>query len=288
MNNKVVGIVGAGTMGHGIALLFAQKGMTCVLVDSSSNALEVARSKIAQILNVAVAKKRFSEDESKNVSERIALRTDLKSCKEACLVIEAVPEVASLKKAVLTQIESVVGSDCLLASNTSCLSIDHLGQDLLYPERFLGLHFFNPAFKMPLIEIVVGKKTSTQCLQNANELAEKLGKRSIVVKNSPGFATSRLGLALGLEAIRMLESSVASAKDIDQAMKLGYGHPMGPLELTDLIGLDVRLNIAETLYTELNSPVFKPPELLKELVARGALGKKSGKGFYDYPEISDK
>ncbi|HXV75037.1 MAG TPA: 3-hydroxyacyl-CoA dehydrogenase family protein, partial [Candidatus Polarisedimenticolaceae bacterium] len=179
-------------------------------------------------------------------------------------------------------IERSVDDRTILASNTSSLSIDRIADATRLPRRVIGLHFFNPVHLMPLLEIVRGSRTADEIVERAIELGTTIGKQPIVVRDSPGFASSRLGLALGLEAMRMLEQGVASADDIDKAMTLGYRHPMGPLRLTDLVGLDVRLAIAEYLHRELGSDAFRPPEILRRMVARGDLGKKSGRGFYEW------
>jgi 3-hydroxybutyryl-CoA dehydrogenase len=181
----------------------------------------------------------------------------------------------------MAQIESVVADDCLIASNTSSLSITKISAGMNHPQRFLGMHFFNPVPLMALLEVVVGEQTDSVNCDLAVELSKRLGKEPIVVRDSPGFASSRLGVSIGLEAMRMLEDGVASAADIDKAMELGYRHPMGPLRLTDLVGLDVRLSIAENLYKKLGDR-FTPPQILRDMVAKGKLGKKSGEGFYTW------
>ena len=201
--------------------------------------------------------------------------------READLVIEAIPEDPTLKADLLAQVDVLTGAETITASNTSSISITKLSGWVERPDRFIGMHFFNPPHIMKLIEIVVGAETSEATVAEVRAVAEKMGKEPIVVKDVPGFATSRLGVAIGLEGIRMLEEGVASAEDIDQAMELGYNHPMGPLRLTDLVGLDVRLGIAEYLAQELG-PRFDPPKLLREKVEKGELGKKSGKGFYEW------
>jgi 3-hydroxybutyryl-CoA dehydrogenase len=195
--------------------------------------------------------------------------------------VEAVPEDASLKASLLGELEVAVGPATVIATNTSSLSIDELSSVLGHPERFLGLHFFNPVPASQLVEIVVGTATTAELVENARRWVAALGKTPVVVRDSPGFASSRLGLALGLEAVRMVEEGVASPEDIDAAMTLGYKHPVGPLRLTDLVGLDVRLGIAEYLASKLGDR-FEPPALLREMVAKGELGRKSGKGFYDW------
>jgi len=199
---------------------------------------------------------------------------------EADLVVEAVPEDVALKTTVFQQVESASPADAVLASNTSSILIGVLGAGLAAPERFLGLHFFNPVHIMRLVEVVRGPATDTEIYERAASWVGEIGKEAVRVNDAPGFASSRLGVLLGLEAIRMVEQGVASPADIDRAMELGYRHPMGPLRLTDLVGLDVRLGIAEYLEEALESPAFTPPELLRTMVREGKLGAKSGEGFY--------
>ena len=197
------------------------------------------------------------------------------------VVIEAVPEDLGLKQSIFQKVEEVIADDALLASNTSSIPISKLAADLKSPDRFVGMHFFNPVPIMALIEVIRGESTSDGAIDRTVDLAHRLSKEPIVVKDSPGFATSRLGLVIGLEAIRMLEDGVASAVEIDKAMELGYRHPMGPLKLTDLVGLDVRLAIAEVLHEQIGEQ-FRPPQLLREMVEKGHLGKKTGQGFHDW------
>ncbi|MGI9625221.1 MAG: 3-hydroxyacyl-CoA dehydrogenase family protein, partial [Longimicrobiales bacterium] len=198
------------------------------------------------------------------------------------LVIEAIPEVMDLKTKLFNDISGFVSDDAILATNTSSLSVTELSEAVTGPSRFLGLHFFNPVHIMSLVEVVRGRDTSEETLDRSLAWVRRLAKEPIVVRDSPGFASSRLGIALGLEAIRMVEAEVASPEDIDKAMELGYRHPMGPLRLTDLVGLDVRLGIAEYLHRTLGSEAFRPPGLLERMVEEGKLGKKSGQGFYDW------
>ena len=200
----------------------------------------------------------------------------------AGLVIEAAPEKIELKTDIFRQLDRSAAAETILASNTSSLPIGKIAAATGRPDRVIGMHFFNPVHIMPLLELVRGDETSQATLETALEVARRMAKDPIVVRDAPGFATSRLGVVLGLEAMRMLEQNVASAEDIDKAMTLGYRHPMGPLKLTDLVGLDVRLHIAEHLHAELGSDAFKPPEILRRMVADGRLGKKTGSGFYDW------
>lgn len=269
-------------MGHGIAQICAQSGMEVRLFDVAEQALQKGMAGIDRMLNKAVEKGKATREDSDQALARISTTTDLaKACAQVDLVIEAVPERLDLKKSLFQQVEAVVDGDCLLASNTSSLSINALAEVVQKPDRFLGLHFFNPVPLMPLLEIVIGGKTAESSIACAQDLGRRWGKQPIVVRDAPGFASSRLGIAIAMEAIRMVEEEVASPADIDTAMELGYRHPMGPLKLTDLVGLDVRLGIAEYLSRELG-PRFEPPQLLRDMVAEGRLGKKVGRGFYEW------
>ena len=200
----------------------------------------------------------------------------------ADLVVEAAPESMELKESIFSQVDEAAPDDAILATNTSSLSIGRIASVVRDPSRFVGMHFFNPVHIMKLVEVVWGPETSDATRNAAVDFARRLGKEPIVVKDAPGFASSRLGIVLGMEAIRMVEQGVATAEDIDKAMELGYRHPMGPLKLTDLVGLDVRLGIAEYLHETLGSDVFEPPALLRRMVEDGKLGKKSGEGFYEW------
>ncbi|MHC4838967.1 MAG: 3-hydroxyacyl-CoA dehydrogenase family protein [Planctomycetota bacterium] len=273
-------VLGAGTMGNGIAQVCAQAGLDVVLYDLAEEPLMHGLANVDRMLAKAIEKGRMEEDAAAATRKRIRMSTDLaEACEGAQVVIEAVPEKLELKRSLMAAVEEQVAGETLLASNTSSLSIDAIAGALHAPSRFLGLHFFNPVPVMKLLEVVVGRQTADADRSLAVGLAHRLGKEPIVVADSPGFASSRLGVCIGLEAIRMLEEEVASAEDIDKAMTLGYRHPMGPLRLTDLVGLDVRLGIAEYLEAELG-PRFAPPQLLRDMVASGKLGQKSGKGFY--------
>jgi 3-hydroxybutyryl-CoA dehydrogenase len=280
---RTIAIIGTGTMGRGIAYLSAVAGYDTILFDTDSAALDAARASIDSMLRKGVEKGKLGDDAARAAIERVHFATDLEpAVRPADLIIEAVPENFELKKDLFAQADLFCGDETILASNTSSISITKLAANVERRDRFVGLHFFNPPHAMKLIEIVRGERTSDATLAQAREVAEKMGKTPIVVRDSPGFATSRLGVAIGIEAMRMLEEGVASAEDIDRAMELGYNHPMGPLRLTDLVGLDVRLGIAEYLAQTLG-PRFEPPQILRDKVARGELGKKTGKGFYDWP-----
>ena len=278
-----VTVLGAGTMGAGIAQVCAQAGSRVVLYDVEDRWLERGMQSIHDSLDKAVEKKKLTEAQRAATLERIDDDLDLaRAVAEAELVIEAVPEKLELKREVFATVAAVTRPGTVLATNTSSLSLARIFDGIPDPGRCIGMHFFNPVPIMPLLEIVRPEGCSDATLDRVHAYARTLGKEAIVVKDSPGFATSRLGVCLGLEAIRMLEAGVASAQDIDKAMELGYRHPMGPLRLTDLVGLDVRLAIADYLRAELRSDAFTAPKLMRDMVARGELGKKSGKGFYDW------
>lgn len=278
-------VIGAGTMGHGIAHVAAAAGFQVLLFDVNADAVERGLASVKRNLAKGVERGKITEDERDRALERIETTTRFSALRVADLFIEAVPEVMDLKRATLAQVEKIAnGKPFIFASNTSSLSISEIAEAARCPERVVGMHFFNPVHVMRLVEIVVGEKTSDETLNAVREVAARMRKEAITVRDVPGFASSRLGVALGLEAMRMLEQNVASAKDIDTAMELGYNHPMGPLRLTDLVGLDVRLKIAEYLHSALASESFRPPEILRRMVAQGKLGKKTGEGFYHWEE----
>ena len=275
-----VSILGSGTMGRGIAYLCALSGYDTVIYDVDPMALDAAKASIDSMLRKGVEKGKVAEAKASEAIARVQLVPDLEpAASGADLIIEAVPEDFELKEDLFAQADLFCGPETILASNTSSISISRLAATVERRDRFIGMHFFNPPHAMKLIEIVRGERTSDETVEQVRAVAIEMGKTPIVVRDSPGFATSRLGVAIGLEAIRMLEEGVASAEDIDRAMELGYNHPMGPLRLTDLVGLDVRLGIAEYLASTLG-PRFEPPQLLRDLVAQGKLGKKTGEGFY--------
>ena len=280
-----VAVIGAGTMGHGIAQAAAMAGHDTVLCDVDAAQVERALARIEATLDKGVRLGKVAESARNGALARLAGTGGLREAVEgADLVIEAVPEVMALKKRVFAEVEAAAGTRTILATNTSSLSITGIAAGLAAPGRFLGLHFFNPVHIMALVEIVRGRHSSIRTLNTALKFVAGLGKEPIVVTDSPGFASSRLGIVLGLEAIRMVEAGVASPEDIDKAMVLGYRHPMGPLRLTDLVGLDVRLGIARHLHESLDSEAFRPPALLERMVERGRLGKKTGRGFYKWDD----
>jgi 3-hydroxybutyryl-CoA dehydrogenase len=275
-------VLGAGTMGHGIAQVLAMSGIETCLFDISEEAVADGLAKIAGNLDKGVARGKVSEEDKAAAVARLSGAVDLERAIEGVqVVVEAVPERMDLKRDLFGRLGAALGPDVLLATNTSSLSITEIADATEHPERVVGMHFFNPVHIMKLVEVVRTERSSEEAAETAIALAKRMGKDPIDVRDAPGFASSRLGIAIGMEAIRMVEEKVASAEDIDKAMVLGYGFPMGPLKLTDLVGLDVRLAIAEYLSGELGDR-FAPPALLREMVARGELGKKSGKGFYDW------
>ncbi len=278
-----VAVIGAGTMGHGIAHVAAQAGFKVALFDIEQAFVDRGITSITANLDKGIEKGKVSPEQKAATLANITGTIDLSTAaKPAQLVIEAVPETLEIKQELYARLDAFCAPECIFGSNTSSLSIAKLAAVTKRPARFIGTHFFNPVHIMKLLEIVVASGTSDDTLATVKAFGEKLGKDCIVVKDFPGFATSRLGVCLGLEAIRMVEQGVAGPEDIDKAMTLGYAHPMGPLRLTDLVGLDVRLNIADYLRRELGSEVFTAPKLMREMVAQGKLGKKSGQGFYEW------
>jgi 3-hydroxybutyryl-CoA dehydrogenase len=277
-----IGVIGAGTMGHGIAQVCAMAGYDVVLTDTDAERLARALGAVKANLDKGVEKGKVSVEVREAAMGRLRAGTLAEACQRADLVIEAVPERMDLKQQLFAEVEGQAPKGALLGTNTSSLSVSQLAQSLQDPGRLVGTHFFNPVHVMKLLEVVVGEQTRGEVLEAVRAFGEKIGKEVIVVKDRPGFATSRLGVALGMEAIRMVEEGVASPEDIDKAMVLGYGHPMGPLRLTDLVGLDVRMNIGEYLAQTLHNPAFEPPALMRRMVTEGRLGKKSGRGFYEW------
>jgi 3-hydroxybutyryl-CoA dehydrogenase len=275
-------VVGAGTMGHGIAHVLAMSGIQTLLVDIKQELVDAGLNKIRMNLDSGVQKGKVTPEARNKTISYLAGSTSLDALSGADLLIEAIPEKMELKRELFQLADEKMPQGALLGSNTSSLSITEIARVTKRPAFVIGLHFFNPVHIMKLLEIVRGKQTSEESVARARALGERIGKTCVVVNDSPGFATSRLGVALGLEATRMLEEGVASASDIDTAMKLGYGFPMGPLQLGDLVGLDVRLAIAEAMHASLGTDTFKPPALLKALVQQGHTGKKAKRGFYLY------
>ncbi|RLC62915.1 MAG: 3-hydroxyacyl-CoA dehydrogenase [Chloroflexi bacterium] len=282
---KVISVFGAGTMGHGIAQIMAQQGYKVFLGDISQELLDAALDRVKKSLQKLAEKGKISQDEVEGTLSMITGTVDMEEItKDADFLIEAIPERLDIKKELFRQLDKVCKEETILATNTSTLSITELASATERPERFIGMHFFNPVPLMNIVEIVKGLLTSDETVEITRKLVLKLGKEPIIVRDSPGFASSRLGVALFLEASRMLEEGVASAEDIDKSMRLGYGHRMGPFETCDLVGLDARLNNINAIYEATRDPAWKPPQLLKQLVSAGYLGRKPGSkgGYYTY------
>ncbi|RAM38769.1 3-hydroxyacyl-CoA dehydrogenase family protein [Arthrobacter globiformis] len=277
-----VGVLGGGRMGAGIAHAFLIKGATVVVVERDGDAAAGARTRVADAVAKSAARGAL-DGMPEEVLARFSTSTDYSAFAGCGLVVEAVPEDFELKVSALKAVEEQLPPEAFLASNTSSLSVTDLAAQLQRPASFVGLHFFNPVPASTLIEVVVAKETSAELAAQAKGWTEALGKTAVVVIDAPGFASSRLGVAIALEAMRMVEEGVASAEDIDAAMVLGYKHPTGPLKTTDIVGLDVRLGIAEYLHSTLGER-FAPPQILRDKVARGELGRKSGKGFFDWAD----
>lgn len=277
---STVGVVGGGTMGIGIAYVFSAAGCQVTIVEPDEQRRSAARDAVIARAEKSEERGKLASEDASHVSDTLDVAGDASELPTGMdLIVEAVPEVIDLKHEVLAGIEA--REPALLGTNTSALGIGLLAEPLERPERFIGMHFFNPVWSMPLLELIRGDATSEETITKVEEIGRFIGKETILVKDVPGFATSRLGVMLGLEAIRMLEDGVASAEDIDRAMMLGYRHPMGPLQLTDLVGVDVRLHIATQLSESLGSR-FAPPQLMKDMVERGDLGRKSGRGFFEW------
>lgn len=275
-----VAVLGAGSMGHGIAQVSAMAGYDVILRDVEEDLVADGIASIEANLAEGVEREKVTESEMDATLDQISGTTDMADAvSDADLIIEAVPEDMDLKQEVFADVEDEAPNDAIIASNTYSLSMTEMASALDFPERAVGLHFFNPPHIMDLVEIVIAEQTSDQTEARAIEYVQEIDKEDVVVRDSAGFASSRLGLALGLEAIRMVEQGVASPADIDAAMREGYGYPMGPIELSDHVGLDVRLHIAEYLREELGER-FKPPQALRRKVRAGNLGRKSGEGFY--------
>lgn len=276
-----IAIVGAGTMGQGIAHAAAVAGIEVAITDSSPESLSRGMDGVRRGLSGGVERGKLTRADHDASLARVSAEPRLRDAlRGAEIVIEAVPENLELKRRLFSELEAEADSAALLASNTSSLSIGEIASAVREPARVVGLHFFNPVHAMKLVEIVRGRATSEASVERGRAFAARLGKTAIVVNDTPGFATSRLGVVLGLEAMRMVEQGVASAEDIDTAMQLGYNHPVGPLRLTDIVGLDVRLAIADHLHESLGGDTYRAPEILRRMVAEGKLGKKSGAGFY--------
>ena len=285
MSVQRVTVVGTGTMGNGIAGQAAISGLEVILYDIEPESVQKALAQIERTYAKGLARGKVSQDAVDAAKQRLNPGSDLAAAiANADLVIEAVPERMALKTQLFKTFDEGAPTNALLASNTSSLSITEIAAATQRPSQVVGMHFFNPVAVMPLVELVRGEYTSAETMRAVRAVAETMGKTCIEVSDSPGFATSRLGIALGNEAMRMFEEGVASAEDIDKAMTLGYRHPIGPLALTDLVGLDVRLAISEHLYREIGTDTFRPPRVLRRMVRAGKLGRKTGQGFYTYED----
>ncbi|WP_223551100.1 3-hydroxybutyryl-CoA dehydrogenase [Pseudomonas sp. A-B-19] len=282
MNLQNIGVIGAGTMGNGIAQVCAMAGFNVTLLDISESALQKAVATVGKNLDRQVAKETLTPEQKQATLDKIRTSTDYSVLGDAQLVIEAATENLDLKLRVLQQIAAQVGSECVIASNTSSLSITQLAASVSRPERFIGLHFFNPVPVMGLIEVIRGLQTSDATHQLALDMATTLGKTAITAGNRPGFVVNRILVPMINEAILVFQEGLASAEDIDAGMRLGCNQPIGPLALADLIGLDTLLSILEAFYDGFNDSKYRPAPLLKEMVAAGYLGRKTGRGFHAY------
>jgi 3-hydroxybutyryl-CoA dehydrogenase len=280
---ETVAVLGAGTMGAGIAQVCAQVGCGVRLFDVRDELTAKGLGRIETFLRKGVERGKVSEEEKEQTLGRITTTCDATAAAEGCdLLVEAAPEDLDLKRRIFRDAADAAPAHTLLATNTSSLPISQIAEQNPAAARIVGMHFFNPVPLMKLLEIVVGEETTTETTAAVRAFGERLGKEVITVRDAPGFASSRLGICIAMEAIRMVEQEVASPEDIDRAMVFGYGHPMGPLRLTDLVGLDVRMAIADHLSEALGAPHFAPPDLLRGMVKEGKLGRKSGQGFYEW------
>ena len=283
MGIKKVAVIGAGTMGAGIAQVCAQSGWNTVLYDAFPEGLEKGMQRIEAFWDKGIARGKTTVEQKQEWSKNLHAESNLEDAVNGCdLIIEAVPEILELKQRIFQEVEQYASEQAVFATNTSSLSIHKIAGAINYPERLIGMHFFNPVPIMKLLELVKHDKTSDATISVAEAAGLAMQKTTILVNDVPGFATSRLGVVLGNEAIRMLADGVASAKDIDIAMMLGYKHPMGPLALTDLVGLDVRRDILKNLQQSFDDDYYAPHPLLEKLVAENRLGKKTGMGIYDW------
>ena len=282
MNLQNIGVIGAGTMGNGIAQVCAMAGFNVTLLDISESALQKAVATVGKNLDRQIARETLTPEQKQAALDKIRTSTDYSSLQNAQLVIEAATENLDLKLRVLQQIAAQVSSECVIASNTSSLSITQLAANVSQPERFIGLHFFNPVPVMGLIEVIRGLQTSDATHKLALDMATTLGKTAITAGNRPGFVVNRILVPMINEAILVFQEGLASAEDIDAGMRLGCNQPIGPLALADLIGLDTLLSILEAFYDGFNDSKYRPAPLLKEMVAAGYLGRKTGRGFHAY------
>jgi len=283
MTEDVIGVIGAGTMGSGIAQLAAQNEFDVVIRDIDEDIVESGLEQIQD--NLEEAEDREIIADASKTFEKVTGTTEITDVTDsATFIIEAASEELDLKKKIFEELDDLTDENVILGSNTSSISITEIAAATDNPERIIGTHFFNPPVKMKLVELITGHKTSDATVNRAETFAEELGKESILVDDFPGFATSRLGLVLGMEAARMVQQGVASAEDIDKAMELGYNHPMGPLKLGDYNGWDVRVEVGDYLAEELGDDMYRAPQIVKKMVRAGDYGVKTGQGFYNWEE----
>lgn len=281
---KKVIVIGSGVMGRGIAYVSAVGGFETAIIDINEQALENAQNEITSIFEKSITRGKLTAQQAQEAKLRIAYVTDLEAvAKNADLIIEAVPEKKDIKKAVFEQMEQFASPNCLFATNTSTMSPTEIASYAKRPEQTIAMHFFNPVHKMELVEIIRGLETSDETAQTIREIAEKMGKQTVIINEFPGFVTSRISALVGNEAFYMLQEGLGTPEDIDKAIKLGLNYPMGPFELVDLVGLDARLNNLRYLHEKLGEK-YRPAPLLEQYVQAGRLGRKSGKGVYDYTE----
>ena len=283
MTIRTVGVIGAGTMGNGIAQVCASAGFQVIMVDINEAALGLALQTIDKSLARLVQKEKLSTEDKDQALGNIRTTTELTSLASADLVIEAASEAEPVKRALIRQIDEIVSEQAIIASNTSSISITRLASASSRPERFIGMHFFNPVPVMALVELIGGLQTSDTTRSSAAEFVAAIHKTAISVRNSAGFAVNRILVPMINEAVFVLQEGIASAEDIDLGMRLGCSHPIGPLALADLIGLDTLLAVMDVFYTSFNDSKYRPAPLLREMVEAGYLGRKSGQGFYHYP-----